>query len=202
MPRILWFAMGVLAGTAYSSSLIHKERLDQSPADAALDVDSPEAKALADAKAADTRASKEKIAERIEEGAIRVSGFIEEKAHMIADRLRGITPPSIDEPAQAQTPPAMSSMQVQSGPSMAAPASMAAPSMAAPIHVDQTRVETPTPSMMAGGGGGSTAHEVLETPFPQVDPSRPSEPILQNPDGKPPVMLDVTSDQGGMEHLR
>ena len=192
MPRILWFALGALAGTAYASSLIHKERLDQAPADAALDVDSPEGKAIVAAKEADARAAKEKIAERLEEGAIRVSGFIEEKAHMIADRLRGISPPSIDEPAVAppQTPPTLAS------------AATAGTTMAAPIAVSTTTASEPPAGPFGGGGGGSTAHEVLESPFPQVDPARPAQPILQNADGKPPVMLDVTADQGGMEHLR
>lgn len=194
MPRILWFALGALAGTAYASSLIHKERLDQAPADAALDVDSPEGKAIVAAKEADARATKEKIAERLEEGAIRVSGFIEEKAHLIADRLRGISPPSIDEPAEAtpQTPPSLAS------------AATGGTTMAAPIHVTTTTTAAvdPVAAPFGGGGGGSTAHEVLESPFPQVDPAKPAQPILQNPDGKPPVMLDVTADQGGMEHLR
>ena len=163
MPRILWFALGAIAGTAYASSLIHKERLDQSRGEAALEVDSPEGKALAEAKAAEARATKEKLAERLEEGAIRVSGFIEEKAHLLADRLRGTAPPGIEVPAEVATRP---------------------------------------PVTHAGGGGGSTAHEVLESPFPQTDPGRPAAPILRNTEGKPPVMLDVTADQGGMEDLR
>src|SRR3989338_4995314 len=105
MPRILWFALGAIAGTAYASSLIHKVRLDQSRGEAALEVDSPEGKALAEAKAAEARATKEKLAERLEEGAIRVSGFIEEKAHLLADRLRGTAPPDIDVPAEVATRP-------------------------------------------------------------------------------------------------
>ncbi len=166
MPRILWFALGVLAGTAYSSSLIHKERLDRAPGEAALDIDAPELKD----KAVDQRAIKEKIADRIEEGVIRVSGFLEERVHDIADALRGTAPLDAAATAPAQTP------------------AMVGASMAAPTT--------------AGGGGGTTAHEVLESPFPQVDPTRPSEPILFDPSHKPPVMLDVTSDQGGMENLR
>lgn len=182
MPRILWFAIGVLAGTAYSSSLIHRERLDRAPGEAALDIEEPE---LRDA-AADQRAMKEKIADRIEEGAIRISGFLEEKAHMLSDVLRGTSAPPLDvsATAPAQTPTYVG-------------ATMAAPTTSAPIDVATTFAPAPE-----GGGGGTTAHEVLEADFPQIDPSRPSEPILFDPAHKPPVMLDVTADQGGMENLR
>ena len=183
MPRILWFAIGVLAGTAYSSSLIHKERLDRSPGEAALDIEEPE---LRD-QAADQRAMKEKIADRIEEGAIRISGFLEEKAHALSDALRGTSAPPLDlsETAAAQTPSMVG-------------ASMAAPATAAPIAVGAT-MAPPTEGLNAPG---TTAHEVLESPFPQIDPTKPSAPILYDPSGKPPVMLDVTADQGGMENLR
>lgn len=175
MPRILWFALGVLAGTAYSSSLVHKERLDRAPGEAALDIDAPD---LA-GQPADQRAMKEKLADRIEEGVIRVSGFLEEKAHDLADSLRGtVAPLDASATAPAQTPSKV-------GATMAAPNTVGA---------------TLTPQ--GGGGGGTTAHEVLESPFPQVDPTRPSVPILFDPSHKPPVMLDVTADQGGMEDLR
>lgn len=178
MPRILWFALGVLAGTAYSSSLIHKERLDRAPGEAALDIEAPE---LRDA-AADQRAMKEKIADRLEEGAIRISGFLEEKAHQLSDALRGTSAPPLDASATA---PAQTRTAVG--------ATMAAPVTAAPIDVASTAAPT---------AEGTTAHEVLESPFPQIDPSRPSEPVLFDPAHKPPVMLDVTADQGGMENLR
>lgn len=163
MPRMLWFALGVLAGTTYVAGVIRKGQLERAPGEGALDIEGPELKD----QAVDQRALKEQLANRIEEGMIRISGFIEEKAHDLADALRGGALPldaSANTPAQA---PAMVGAR-----------------MAAPI------------------AAGTTAHEVLESPFPQVDPSRPSEPILFDPTHKPPVMLDVTSDQGGMENLR
>lgn len=174
MPRILWFALGAIAGTAYASSLIHAQRLDVAPGSIAMDDAGLDAKSAT--KGPDVQAMKEKLAERLEEGAIRISGFIEEKAHDFADALRGTVGP-IEPIADAPVD------SLHSAPRTTVMAG--SPTLPPIAH---------TAFSEGGAVYTSTATEVLEAPFTQTDPNLPPVPILTETT-KAPVMLDRTSDQ-------
>lgn len=162
MPRILWFALGALAGTAYASRVIEVARLSNEPM--SLERDVPTAKSL-----------RTRLAEQIEAGAIRISGLIEERAHDFADSLRTqpavepapyppVGPRPVREPMTANTTPANTWDKPTS-------------------HLLPNEKHTPVATVHIANDlpvydPEASSHDVLSTPFVQTDPSKPAQKIL------------------------
>lgn len=78
MPRIIWFALGAVAGMVYASRLIEKEHLDQ-PDGLITTTTRPQGEKVD---------SREKMAAIVQARAQQIGDMIAERGEMIADKLR------------------------------------------------------------------------------------------------------------------
>jgi hypothetical protein len=91
MPRIIWFALGAVAGVVYASRLIEQEHLDK-PVGAIATSSEPHH---------DGPDGKVKMAAMIEERAAQISELIYTKGQAIADKLRATQKAPANEPMPA-----------------------------------------------------------------------------------------------------
>ena len=99
MSRVLWFTLGAIAGTAYASRVISKERLDL-----AVGESRPVTQAkgtLAEYKS-QLRDYQCNLADMVEQRSRSISEMVHERGHLVADRIRSIT--LLEETAEPYVP--------------------------------------------------------------------------------------------------
>jgi hypothetical protein len=80
MPRIVWFALGAVAGVVYASQAIPKQHPELAEDQLA------QAREQGSAKAQNL---KTRLADMLDEQSTRISELVCEQGHMLAERLRG-----------------------------------------------------------------------------------------------------------------
>ena len=79
MPKIVWFALGAVAGMVYASRLIEKERLDQPGGMLTTSTEPPQGQ---------KEDGREKMAAIVQERAQQMGDMIAERWSILADKLR------------------------------------------------------------------------------------------------------------------
>ncbi|MDB5095838.1 MAG: hypothetical protein JWM80_259 [Cyanobacteria bacterium RYN_339] len=88
MSRILWFTLGALAGTAYASRVINKERLDL-----AVGESRPveQAKGAIDDYKTQLRGYQAQLADMVDQRARTMGTMVTERGHLVAEQIRSVT---------------------------------------------------------------------------------------------------------------
>jgi len=102
MSRIIWFTLGAVAGMAYASSAIKKERLDLAIGETRHET------------GVTTQAKATQLADTIEAKAAMLSETILEKGHMAAEKVRSLRKEKASTPEIVVTPNPMATQPIDS----------------------------------------------------------------------------------------
>lgn len=88
MSRMLWFALGAIAGTAYASRVINKERLDLAIGESRP---TTQAKESMQGYKEQLRGYQTQLADMIDQRSRTMGHMVEERGHEVAERIRSVS---------------------------------------------------------------------------------------------------------------